>query len=394
MIAACANLVGQGVIRGVLDTVDCQTRTYAQGGYLALTQGSSVFQSALTALLTIYVAWFGYRMLFAQGNTRLSDATGIGLKIGVILTLVTSWSTFQALVFDVADRAPVEIAALVSAPLTAEGRSSLAANPIDGLQAVYDEFSNTAVALGKQAGTGAGVKAYSSPQAASAEAMSTATGAIFLAGPGVIAAATLAIGILTAVGPIFIALALIPATRGLFVGWVRALAASALIPMVGWLLVVLMLSVLEPWVVTLEAQRKALQLDPQTAMSAAALVFVFSFGQGALVIGACVMAMGFRLPRFGADRASQIDERTLRSQTALTQPSESPSRAERLALDLQRDQAQAGERSRAGAAAAAAAASAGRPSRQQVSVNFDETRRLGETYRRPAVAARRAGAAR
>ena len=69
-----------------------------------------------------------------------------------------------------------------------------------------------------------------------------------------------------------------------------------------------------------------------------------------------------------------------------------PSRAERLSLDLQRDQAQAGERSRA--AAAAAAAPADRPSRQQVSLGLDETRRLGEAYRRPAFAARRAGAAR
>jgi len=70
-----------------------------------------------------------------------------------------------------------------------------------------------------------------------------------------------------------------------------------------------------------------------------------------------------------------------------------PSRAERLALDLQRDQAQAGERGRA-AAAAAAAGSTRSPSRQQVSVSLDETRRLGDAYRRPAFAARRAGGAR
>jgi type IV secretion system protein VirB6 len=326
-------------------------------------------------------------MLFAQGNARISDAPMIGLKIGVILALVTSWSTFQAVVFDVAARAPVEIAALVSAPLTADGRSSLAANPIDGLQAVYDELSDTAVAFGKQAGAagGANVKAYSSPQAAAAEAVSTATGAIFLAGPGVIAAATLAIGILTAVGPLFIALALIPATRGLFVGWVRALAAAALTPLVGWLLVVLMLSVLEPWLITLEAQRKSLQLDPQTAMSAAALVFVFAFGQAALVIGASVMAMGFRLPRFGQnERTSRTDERTLRTEPAAGPQAPMPSRAERLALDLQRDQAQGAERIRA----AAAAASSGHSTRQ-VSVAIDETRRLGDAYRRPAFASRR-----
>ena len=66
MSNACASLVDDGVIRGVLATVDCQTKAYAEGGYLALTSGSGVFQAALTALLTIYVAVIGLRLLLAQ----------------------------------------------------------------------------------------------------------------------------------------------------------------------------------------------------------------------------------------------------------------------------------------------------------------------------------------
>lgn len=388
MSGACATLVDDGLIRGVLATVDCQTRVYAQSGYEALTSGSPVFQTALTALLTIYVALVGYRLMFAQGSMRLSDAPGIALKIGAILALVTSWSTFQALVFDVADRAPVEIAALVSAPMQ-DASSSLAASPVDGLQAAYAEFSETGAAYGKIAGPNA--KGYSSPQAAAAETTAAASGIIFLTSAGVISAATLAIGVLTAVGPIFIALALIPATRGLFVGWVRALAAAALVPLVAWLLIVLMLAVLDPWVAVLAEQRIAQRLEPQTAMSASALVFVFAAGQAALVIGACVMAMGFRLPPKGADR-SRGAEPTRGPQGAAVAVTPLPSRAERLALDLQRDRAQASERSRSATAAAAAAASAA--STRQVSVTVDETRRLGDAYRRTAFTARRAGAPR
>ena len=77
----------------------------------SLTAAVSPFQTALTALLTIYVALIGYRMLFASGGARLSDGPGIALKIGAILALVTSWATFQTLVFDVAAQAPLEIAA-------------------------------------------------------------------------------------------------------------------------------------------------------------------------------------------------------------------------------------------------------------------------------------------
>jgi type IV secretion system protein VirB6 len=387
---ACAAMVDDGLIRGVLATVDCQTRVYAQSGYVALTSGSSVFQTALTALLTIYVALIGYRMLFAQGGTRLSDAPGIALKVGLILALVTSWSTFQTLVFNVADRAPVEIAALVSAPMAEANNAGLAASPVDGLQASYDEFSQTAAAYGKLAGPDA--KGYSSPQAAAAEATAAASGALFVVSAGVISAATLSVGVLTAVGPLFIVLALIPATRGLFVGWLRALAASALTPLVAWLLIVLMLSVLDPWIATLTEQRVAVRLEPQTAMSAAALVFVFAAGQAALILGACVMALGFRLPTARADRAGRGAEASRGAQASAAAMTALPSRAERLALDLQRDQSQAAARSRSASTAAAATSAAA--SRQGSSVTIVETQHLGDAYRRPAFTARRAGATR
>jgi len=389
---ACPAMVDDGLVRGVLATVECQTRAYAEGGYAALTTGSPVFQTALTALLTIYVALIGYRMLFAQGSVRLSDAPGIALKVGLIMALVTSWSTFQTLVFDTAARAPVEIAAIVTAPMREAGAASLAASPVDGLQAAYQEFSETAAAYGKIAGPNA--KGYSSPQAGAAEATAGASLALFVISAGVISAATLSIGVLTALGPLFIVLALIPVTRSLFVGWLRALAASAMVPMVAWLLIVLMLVVLDPWIATLGQQRVG-QLTPQTAQnaqSAAALVFVFAAGQLALVIGACVMAFGFRLPTFSRDRGA-------RSGAAATNPADAtpivvqPSRAERLAQDLQRDQAQAAARSRS-ASVAAAAAAASTASTRHVSVSVHETRRLGDAYRRPAFTARRAGASR
>ncbi|HEX7885729.1 MAG TPA: type IV secretion system protein [Phenylobacterium sp.] len=388
MNGACVALVDDGVIRGVLATVDCQTRAYAQSGYMALTSSSPVFQAALTALLTIYVALVGYRMLFAQGSMRLSDAPGIALKIGAILALVTSWSTFQTLVFDVADRAPVELAALISAPsVDGVGGSSLASNPVAGLQAAYNEFSETGAAYGKIAGPNA--KGYSSPQAAAAEAASAASGALFVTSAGVISAATLSIGVLTAIGPIFIALALIPATRGLFVGWLRALAASALTPLVAWLLIVLMLSVLDPWISTLTQQRLGQRLMPQTVMSAAALVFVFAAGQAVLVSGAAIMAMGFHLPTGRRNRDGRAEAQHA-PQAAMASVAPMPSRAERLALDLQRDQASARSRSATAAAAAASAAT----STRQVSATPDETSRLGDAYRRPAFTARRAGVSR
>ncbi len=142
------------------------------------------------------MALVGYRMLFASSGARLSDAPGIALRIGAILALVTSWSTFQTLVFDVAARAPLQIAGIVASPIQGAA-SSLASDPVGGLQAAYDQITQSAVIFGKIAGPTA--KAYSSPEAAAAEALSAASGVLFMTTAGVIAAATLSIGVLTAV---------------------------------------------------------------------------------------------------------------------------------------------------------------------------------------------------
>jgi len=379
--AACAALAGAGVIRGVIATVDCQTRAYAEGAYQALTAGSPVFQAALTGLLTIYVALVGYRMLFAHGGARLSDAPGVALRVGAVLALVTSWATFQTLVFDLADRAPAEIAALAAAPLQ-QGASALAADPVNGLQVAYDELTASATAFGKAAGAEA--KAYSNPQAAAAEALSSAAAVLFLASAGAISAAKLAVGVLTAVGPVFIALFLIPATRGLFAGWLRALAGAALTPLAAWLLMTLLLVVLEPWLVVLAQQRRDLQLDPQTAVSAAALVYVFALAQAGLVIGAGVMAAGLRLPGGRAHRAA---DPPASAPAAAQAPILQPSRAERLALDLRRDQAMASVRGGDVVRAMSVA-----PSR--ATAGPSAAPRLGDAYRRPGPTPRRTGLAR
>ena len=380
MSAACSGVVGEGIIRGVLGAVDCETRSFAQAGYSALTSSSSTFQIALTALLTIYVALVGYRMLFASSGVRLSDAPGIALRIGAILALVTSWSTFQTVVFDLAADAPGQIAGIVAAPIQSN-HASLAAAPVEGLQAAYDQITQSAVVYGKMAGNAA--KAYSSPQAAAAEALSAASGVLFMTTAGVIAAATLSIGVLTAVGPLFIAMLLIPATRGLFAGWVRALAAAALTLMLGWLGITLLLSVLEPWLAALAREQELLKFDPQTGVTTAALVFVFGAGQVALVAGACVTAFGFRMPRANAGVGRKV------APTAAAPGGVAEgvtSRAQRLAFDLQREPASSALHVRTLELAGATAPGASRTARESSAAH---PARLGDDYRRPAAESRR-----
>ena len=330
MSGACNAGLEAGVIRGVLGVVDCQTREFAQAGYQALTTGSSPFQTALTALLTVYVAVVGYRLLFATDGARLSDAPGIALKIGAVLAMVTSWSVFQTLVFDLAAKAPLEMARLVAGPLQARD-SALTKDPMAGLQLAYDQLANASAVFGKLAGPTA--KAYTSGEAAAAEALATASSTLFVSTAGTISVATIALGVLTAIGPIFVTLFLFRQTRGLFVGWVRAMIAAALTPMAAWIMTVMLLSALEPSLVAMAQQRQDNLLDIQTALTAAAIVFVFAAGQGALMIAGLVIALGFKLDLSPRSRSEAVpgSAQSPASQSAL----ELSSRNQRLAQSLQ-----------------------------------------------------------
>lgn len=382
MSDACAAALDAGVIRGVVSAVDCRARDFAEMGYQSLA-GSALFQTALTVLLTLYIAALGYRLLFASEGVRLSDAPGVALKVGVVLTLAANWAVFQTLVFNMASAAPVEIADLLAAPLKARG-ATLAADPLTGLQSLYDQLNAAAAAFGKVAPAVA--KPYSSGEAAAGQALTDAAGGLFATTAGLISVATIAVGVLTAAGPIFVTLLLFRQTRGLFEGWVRAMAAVALAPIGAWVLIVMMLTVVEPWIDALGRQIASGVLDVRAAMTVSAIVFVFCAAQVALLVGAVVIAMGYRwvgrTPRAaeatgtpaGVEAAAAVEVAT---------------RAQRLALVV-------GRLESAGAAV--------RPSLLPGTVMQTAGRRGGETpaasptdpawsYRRPSVRARRTGSA-
>jgi len=200
---------------------------------------------------------------------------------------------------------------------------------------------------------------------------------------GVIGGAKLVIAVLTAVGPIFIALALLEVTRGIFVGWLRSLAGAALTLLVGWILVILLLVVLAPWLATLADQREAQALDTRTASSLSALVLVFAIGQGLLILGAWVAALGLKLPSTAAP-AAQV------TTSAAAGPGPGPevtaSRADRLAQALTRDETRFESRSRI----------VERPAQRLVTTaggyaGPGPRTTIGDSYRRPAAGRRRGG---
>ncbi len=315
MSASCVIPPDTGAVRAMIAAVDCSTRDFAHRGYVALT-GGEAFQSALTLALTVYVALVGYRLLFAAEGVRLADAPRMALKIGAVLALVTSWNLFETLAFDLVSQAPAEIASMIAPGAGRPGRQ----DPVGSLQVAYDQLTTSAAALAaeaQEASRNAAVSAApptSTPLAVdtqpdsakaldaerdrdAARTLKQAAAAVLTVDAGAIALAMVVVGVLGAIGPIFITLLLFDETRGFFEGWVRALAAAGLVSMSAWTLALLMANVLDPWLVTLARERELSALEAAPAMTAATIVFVFTAAQLAMVAGAAVIAFGFRLDR-------------------------------------------------------------------------------------------------
>jgi type IV secretion system protein VirB6 len=177
---------------------------------------------------------------------------------------------------------------------------------------------------------------------------------------------------------LFIATFLFFETRGLFVGWVRALAAAAFGLLSGWSLTVLMLHAVDPWMDALSDIGANGLADARTGITAAIIVLVFCAAQFGLMLAGIMIARGFRLPS-RMPRAS--------AQTAAVHAAQAPlpmdliSRPARLAEQLAHQETSAvhGERAHATATSVTFAR------REGSSPVAASPARIGDSYRRPAV---------
>jgi type IV secretion system protein VirB6 len=378
-----------GIVRDILGSVDCNVQLYSAAGYHALAGPGSPLPAVMTALLTIYVALLGYRMLFAVEGIRLAQAPLIALKIGVILALTLNWSVFQTLVFNLGAQAPLEIGRVISRPM-ATASPSLASDPIQGIQTAYDELNADAGELAKKAGQTAalaGQPPQANPsassggnEAATATDLRRAAAALLASTAGVLGMAFIATGVLTAVGPVFIALLLFEATGGFFTGWLRALVAAILIPMVCWVGASVLLVVLSPRIELLAQQRAAHAINLDAAAAASAIVVIFAAAQGALIVACLLVAGGFRLGRRVVQAASvPAVQREVQTRVEVV---DVRTRAETLATALRRSSTTSAREY-----ASMTPASASPPGEVETTQLETLSRpvRLGETYRRRTV---------
>ena len=138
-----------GLVENLLGSVECNVLNMAETGYGAIAQPGSPVSAALTILLTLYIAVMGFRLMIGRAPLRIDDLTMTVLKIGAVLTLATSWPTYQQLVFNTLFHGPEQLGAGMLAAILPDN-SLLGGTPLEGLQTAYDEMQASAAYLSQK----------------------------------------------------------------------------------------------------------------------------------------------------------------------------------------------------------------------------------------------------
>jgi type IV secretion system protein VirB6 len=231
-----------------------------------------VFATAFTALLTIYIALFGYQLLLGRGGLRVTELPVAAVKVGLILAFVTSWAAYQAVIFGLLFDGPRDIIKTLLGAMARDG-SGFNGDVYSGLESAYAQLSDAAGVYGGQASPAANIL-QGGPMLGSGLLWLAAIG-MLLSTIGVILAAKIVLGFLLAVGPIFVGFFLFEATRGLFDGWLRATIGFALLPLAATVFGAGMLSMLQPFldIIGRNAARNLFDMGPIVTIGLIVAVF-------------------------------------------------------------------------------------------------------------------------
>lgn len=323
MPTVCAAIdTTNGIGQPMLAAVDCFMKESVQAGYGALLGPGSTFNVALTIALTLYVAAIGYRLILGRAGLGIGELAPRVMLIGGVLALATNWAAYQTLVFGVLTDGPQE-AALMIAP-SADGTTLVARVDTVGktLIEVADAWgeSDSAATIPAPDAKPSPIPSATPTPAVTAPPPPPGTVAILqpslgpnlllasamillLASVGVIVVAKILLGLLLAMGPIFVALALFGATRGLAMGWLRVSVLLALVPLLSMMVTAGALNLVEPATIELALAARAGEFELRQAASLLAEVLVMAAVSVQLFRISTQITAGWTA-EFGRDRAS------------------------------------------------------------------------------------------
>ncbi|MBK8861198.1 MAG: type IV secretion system protein [Sphingomonadales bacterium] len=300
MSEACiAPQSGGGFLAGMLNYVDCQAQTIGETGYQALASPTSSVSLALTALLTVFIALYGIRMLMGHVPSLGETMVGI-LKIGIVMALASSWAAYRIIVYETVLHGPAEIVETIGAPshlAGAEGglvaRLQWSDDRIVALSALgtgrFDPVPTTKDGIATGAPT-------SYTPIADDLAFGIARVAYLGSTMGALGIVRLAAGVMLALAPLFAGFLLFDATRSFFIGWARMLVAAALGALAVTVVLGVELGILEPWLANVLALRGAHYATPSAPTELLVMTLAFGLVLFAMVALATRLAFSAQAP--------------------------------------------------------------------------------------------------
>ena len=254
---------GPAGVADALSKVDCLATEATSVSFGRLFGAHGSFQTALTIILTLYVALLAFNLLTGRSALRISVLTPRMMTLGLVLTFATSWIAYQSVVWNLATGAPDEIASVL---VGSNGSATvLFAQQLDGLfSAITEAVSNINPAA-----------AAATPGLASPTNILSLAALILLLGTvGVLVVCRLALAALLIIGPVFIVLALFEGTRGLFEGWLKSVAMFALVPLLTVVMGSGMLVAIAPMVAGLGQDGAQITLRTAVSILVAAIIYL------------------------------------------------------------------------------------------------------------------------
>lgn len=364
---------GERFLAGTLAQLDCQAQAIGSYGFAALADPASPASLALSGLLTLFVALFAVRLLVGRAG-HAGDLLLDLLRVGIVLTLATSWPAWRVLGYDLLINGPGEVFRAIG---LASGLPGSAGDLAERMQRVDEGLA----ALNVFGSGRLGVASGDWFELGFARA-AFLTGAIVPT-----AVVRLASGLLLALAPLMAGLLLFGASRSLFAGWVKGLAMLFLASIAVSLIQAAELALIEPWLQDALARRAADQQVLDAPIEA--LVMTLSFALAALGL----IAIAARIAFVAGQRIAPIAgmRKWIRERGAAGQPlgalpgltQDPPSRAGQVAVAVNQTLLREGRRS-SGAEATLAAPPGTAPGSTGMARAPQRGEELGSSYRRTA----------
>lgn len=282
-MACPAIITGDEFLVRTLEHIDCQAQLIGSYGYQALGEPGSLASTLITALLTLFIAFFGVRLMFGPAPGA-RDAVFDVLKIGIVLTLAFSWPAFRTVVYDVTLKGPADIASVI--------QSSSGNGPATGFAQRLQQADNAMVdltALGAGRNTGAFIDEDAPGgtfQGAALEddaAFGSARLLYLSSVIGTLALLRIAAGLLLALTPVVAGLYFFSQSRGIFAGWLKGLVLTVAGSIGATIVLAVQLAIIEPWLADALRVRSLGYATPSAPIELFAIMLAFAIVQLVMV---------------------------------------------------------------------------------------------------------------